>query len=125
MWQQRLVTRIKVDPGSTSAPRFCSVCVMSDQRPGVTLRERKYGHQKEKRSLTERICAECESLENNGVPIDWQLRESHLQQILSRFRRSDGEYDVIVPASGGKFSAFIAHLLKNEYGMNPDRKSVV
>ena len=31
----------------------------------------------------------------------------------------DGSYDCIVPGSGGKDSAFQAHILKYKYGMNP------
>ena len=39
--------------------------------------------------------------------------------MLDSFKRSDGGYDVIVPGSGGKDSAFTAHVLKYKYGMNP------
>ena len=39
--------------------------------------------------------------------------------MLNNFKRSDGGYDVIVPGSGGKDSAFTAHILKYKYGMNP------
>ena len=31
----------------------------------------------------------------------------------------DGSYDCIVPGSGGKDSVFVAHELKNKYGMHP------
>ena len=42
-----------------------------------------------------------------------------LKKLLSQFRSTDGSYDVIVPGSGGKDSAFTAHVLKYKYGMNP------
>ena len=32
---------------------------------------------------------------------------------------SDGSYDVIVPASGGKDSVYVSHILKHKYGMTP------
>jgi N-acetyl sugar amidotransferase len=35
------------------------------------------------------------------------------------YRRTDGRYDCIVPGSGGKDSAFTAHILKYKYGMHP------
>ena len=39
-------------------------------------------------------------------------------KLLDRFR-GKGEYDCLVPGSGGKDSCFAAHLLKYKYGMNP------
>ncbi len=33
--------------------------------------------------------------------------------------KKTGEYDVIVPCSGGKDGSYVAHMLKNKYGMNP------
>jgi N-acetyl sugar amidotransferase len=50
--------------------------------------------------------------------IDWQEREESLKELLSKHRRMSG-YDVIVPGSGGKDSAFTAHVLKYKYNMNP------
>ena len=46
-------------------------------------------------------------------------RENSLIKLLNNFKRSDGRYDVIVPGSGGKDSAYTAHILKYKYGMNP------
>ena len=42
-----------------------------------------------------------------------------LQELCNRYRRNDGRYDVIVPGSGGKDSAFTSHILKYKYNMNP------
>ena len=39
--------------------------------------------------------------------------------MLDRFRKNDGGYDVVVPGSGGKDSAYTSHILKYKYGMNP------
>jgi tRNA(Ile)-lysidine synthase TilS/MesJ len=50
--------------------------------------------------------------------IDWGLREIELQKLLASSKKSGG-YDVVVPGSGGKDSAFTAHILKYKYGMNP------
>jgi hypothetical protein len=36
-----------------------------------------------------------------------------------RYRSSSGNYDCIVPGSGGKDSTFTAHVLKFRYGMHP------
>ena len=40
-------------------------------------------------------------------------------KLLDKHRKSDGSYDVIVPGRGGKDSAYVSHVLKNKYGMNP------
>ena len=39
--------------------------------------------------------------------------------ICDRHRRNDGRFDVLVPSSGGKDSAYVAHVLKFQYNMNP------
>jgi N-acetyl sugar amidotransferase len=39
--------------------------------------------------------------------------------LLERYRKGDGEPDVVVPCSGGKDSSFVAHVLKHRYGMTP------
>ena len=40
-------------------------------------------------------------------------------RLLDRYRRKDGYYDCVVPGSGGKDSAYAAHVLKYKYGMHP------
>ena len=42
-----------------------------------------------------------------------------LIELLDQHRRSDGQWDVIVPSSGGKDSGYVAHQLRYKYGMNP------
>jgi N-acetyl sugar amidotransferase len=39
--------------------------------------------------------------------------------LCDKYRKKNGEYDVVVPCSGGKDGSFVAHQLKNKYGMNP------
>ena len=38
---------------------------------------------------------------------------------MEKHRGKHGEYDCIVPGSGGKDSCYAAHILKYKYGMNP------
>ena len=49
--------------------------------------------------------------------IDWEEREDQLLKLLEKYRKPNG--DCIVPGSGGKDSAYTAHILKYKYGMNP------
>jgi N-acetyl sugar amidotransferase len=64
------------------------------------------------------ICEACSFNKQKDSNIDWDERESMLLKLLDKHRRDNG-YDVVVPGSGGKDSAYTAHILKEKYGMNP------
>lgn len=54
--------------------------------------------------------------------IDWESREEKLFKLAQRIRGeriSEAKYDIVVPGSGGKDSAFTAHILKYKFGLNP------
>lgn len=85
--------------------KFCRKCTISNQRPRIGFDE--HG-----------VCSACNFAEFKKTKIDWAKREGELVAVLDRFRRGDGRFDVLVPSSGGKDSAFIAHELKYKYGMN-------
>jgi len=53
------------------------------------------------------------------MTLDWAERESELERILNSRRRADGTFDCVVPVSGGKDGSYVAHTLKNKWGMNP------
>lgn len=86
--------------------RFCKRCVISNQRPRITINE-------------DGICSACHYADVKHNLIDWKDRENMLLDLLARYRRNDGSYDCLVPVSGGKDSAFVAHQLKYKYNMNP------
>jgi len=99
---------------------FCSECVISNQRPRSTV-EFSSSPEDPKETITlglDGICDACKFNDQKENEIDWQSRESQLLEVLDRFRRTVG-YDVVVPGSGGKDSAYTAHVLKEKYGMNP------
>lgn len=100
---------------------FCRHCVISNQRPSSTV---EFKHQKDQAKATigfdeEGVCDACRYQEVKAIQIDWKQREDALVAVLDKHRRSDGGYDVIVPGSGGKDSAYTSHVLKYKYGMNP------
>ena len=99
---------------------FCHNCVISNQRPSSTV---EFGSDRDERKSTIEfaggVCSACAYSVEKEKRIDWGSREDRLKAMLDRFRRSDGQYDVIVPGSGGKDSAYTAHILKYKYGMNP------
>lgn len=100
--------------------KFCKRCVMSNQRPASAI---EFKHTKDSKKVTlnfdeEGVCDACRTGDlKEGI--DWEKREKELLQLLDRYRSKDGSYDCLVPGSGGKDSAFQAHVLKYKYGMNP------
>ena len=42
-----------------------------------------------------------------------------MEVLCDKYRSNNGSFDVIVPGSGGKDSAYVAHQLKYKYKMNP------
>lgn len=101
--------------------KFCRNCVISNQRPNSTV-EFKNLNTKKKDTIAfnkEGICDACQYHLVKDEKIDWNSREEKLVALLDKYRRNDGYYDVVVPGSGGKDSAFTSHILKYKYGMNP------
>ena len=85
--------------------KFCTRCTMSNMRPRITFD-------------AEGVCSACRFADGKRAT-DWRLREVKLWELCNRYRRGNGEYDVIVPCSGGKDGGFVAHQLKTKYGMKP------
>ena len=86
--------------------KFCKKCVVSNQRPRIAFDE--HG-----------VCSACRYAEYKRTKVDWAQREDELMALCDKHRKSNGEYDVIVPCSGGKDGGYVAHQLKYKYGMNP------
>ena len=103
-----MISNKKLDEQLIKLPKdinFCKKCVISSQRPRIRLD--KNG-----------VCSACGHIEIKKNT-DWGKREKELQELCNEYRRSDGKYDVVIPASGGKDSGRVAHELKENYGMNP------
>ena len=101
--------------------KFCKKCVISNQRPNSTVEFRqKISDEKSTINFDlNGVCSACNFAQDKKIKINWDLREQKLAQLLDKFRSKDGSYDVVVPGSGGKDSAFTSHVLKYKYGMNP------
>lgn len=113
--------RLEAKYGLPEKVCFCKKCVMSNQRPASTP---EFKHTIKSKKVTlhideEGICDACRVAEQKEKAIDWQDREEQLLRLLDKYRRNDGQYDCIVPGSGGKDSGFQAHVLKYKYGMHP------
>ena len=106
--------------GLPAEVKFCKKCVISNQRPNSAI---EYQHTKNSKKATinfdeEGICDACRVAEDKKK-INWKEREKELIKLCKKYRRSDGQYDCLVPGSGGKDSFFAAHQLKYKYGMHP------
>ena len=108
--------------GSPKKVIFCKECVMSNQKPDTTL---EYQHEFSRKGSTylkignDGICQACKYCKSKYKTVDWKKREEELLKLLDKHRKSNGEYDCLVPGSGGKDSVFASHILKYKYGMNP------
>ncbi len=84
---------------------YCKRCVMPDTKPDLLLDD-------------EGVCNACRSYERRAA-IDWESRRQELLRLLERYRRPDGgNWDCIVPVSGGKDSTYqVVRML--QLGLNP------
>lgn len=86
--------------------RFCKRCVISNQRPRISFD-------------AQGVCSACNFSDHKNKIIDWESRERELEVLCNFHRKGNGDYDVIVPGSGGKDSNYVAHMLRERYGMTP------
>ncbi len=86
--------------------KFCKRCVVSNQRPRIRWDDKG-------------VCGACNFTHIKDQVINWTQREQELKELCDKYRRNDGRFDVVVPASGEKDSARVAWELKHKYGMHP------
>jgi len=88
--------------GLPSEVKFCTRCVMSNQRPAST---QEFRHTSDSKKVTlaldaQGVCDACRVAEAKES-VDWQSREEELLQLLDKHRSKDGSHDCLVPGSGG------------------------
>lgn len=84
---------------------WCKNCLNMSTRPRITFDDRGW-------------CNACQWMEEKKE-MDWNTRKKELQNLLNKNRSSDGNYDCLVPASGGKDGSYLAYQLKHRYKMSP------
>ena len=84
---------------------WCNNCLNMSTRPRITFDQRGW-------------CNACQWMEEKKE-MDWSARKKELQDLLDKHRSTDGNYDCLVPASGGKDGSYLAYQLKHKYKMNP------
>lgn len=84
--------------------KYCTNCVMPHTKPDLHIDE-------------QGVCSACRAYEQRKT-IDWDQRRKELLTVLERYRRSDANWDCIVPVSGGKDSTYqVVRML--QLGLNP------
>ena len=90
-----------------TAFKYCKKCVMPNTKPDLFFDE-------------EGVCDACRSAEMKGGEIDWDARSLEFEELVEKYRgKNSGNYDCIIPVSGGKDSHYQTYLIKEVYKMNP------
>ena len=84
---------------------WCKNCLNMSTRPRIAFDDRGW-------------CNACQWMEEKKK-IDWEPRQKELASLLDKNRSKNGNFDCIVPVSGGKDGSYVAYTLKHKYGMNP------
>ena len=85
--------------------KYCKRCLYPDTKPLLIINE-------------DGICDACLNWEKKSS-IDWESRRKQLDEIVGRYRKTDGNYDCVIPVSGGKDSHAQAIYARDELGLNP------
>ena len=85
--------------------RYCTKCILPETHQTIKFNQ-------------EGVCSVCEQIEYRDTEIDWDDRRRMLQELVDQYR-DKGEYDCIVPFSGGKDSTFQLWYVVKELGLKP------
>jgi len=86
---------------AVSRLRRCTRCILPETFPFIQFDE-------------QGVCNICRSY----TPLIWKGREA-LEEVLTPYRRTNGQPDCLVPISGGRDSCYGIHYIKKVLGMNP------
>jgi N-acetyl sugar amidotransferase len=84
---------------------WCKNCLNMSTRPRITFDERGW-------------CNACQWMEEKKT-LDWSKRQMELDNLIKKYKSTSGNFDCIVPVSGGKDGSYVAYQLKHKYGMTP------
>jgi len=84
--------------------KICTKCVIPE-----TAETNKFG--------SNGVCSVCVQIEDKGK-INWTEKKRELDELISKYK-NQGQYDCIIPFSGGKDSVFALYYLVKNYNIKP------
>ncbi len=85
--------------------KWCKNCLNMSTRPRISFDERGF-------------CNACQWMEEKKN-LDWSKRQLQLEKILDHAKKNKkGNYDCLVPVSGGKDGTYVAYQLRDKHKMN-------
>ncbi len=85
--------------------RYCKRCLLPETHDTIMFNE-------------EGVCSVCQQIDYRDEQIDWNERKKMLLDLVGQYR-DKGEYDCIIPFSGGKDSTFQLWYVVKELGLKP------
>lgn len=85
--------------------RRCTKCVMPETQEAISFD-------------ADGVCSTCRQIEVKHGQIDWTARDQRFRKLLDRYR-GQGQYDCIIPFSGGKDSTFTVWKMVTDYRVKP------
>jgi hypothetical protein len=82
----------------------CSRCLLSTNVPGVEIDG-------------DGVCNVCKNYDQYMLTWNEETSRNYFEQTLSKIKRKNTLYDVLVPLSGGKDSTYVLHQCKKVYGL--------
>ncbi|MBT3297536.1 N-acetyl sugar amidotransferase [archaeon] len=83
----------------------CSKCVMPETWESINFGE-------------EGVCNICKNIKIKQEVIDWDIKNKELNELVEKYK-GKGQYDCIVPISGGKDSSFTLNHIVTRLGLKP------
>lgn len=88
-----------------SSLKRCSKCVTPETHETIQFNEKG-------------VCNICQMQEFKQKKMDWKKLKGDLDTLISQYK-GKGDYDCLIPFSGGKDSTFTLYYLVKEYGLKP------
>lgn len=97
---------LRYDANRIRCQRRCSRCVLPESFPFIDFD-------------VAGVCNFCRNYQPRYRNLDPARAKSEFLDSIARYRRENGDPDVLVPFSGGRDSSFGLHLITREFGFNP------
>ena len=84
---------------------WCTSCLNASTRPRLTFDD-------------QGRCSACQ-WHTKKPTIDWERRTNQFKEVVESVSTPDTPFDCLVPVSGGKDGSYVAHTIREQYGLTP------